>query len=126
MSLWESDVSTLELISGAPLPGLGSTVVQTANGDKRVESKVVQAMIFHGNQPLLPNWVEVETAVSPQPTGSAPPRLSGIWIHHMLFVLSMPDNTQRKYIGNDMWEMMGNLVFCDPALANPPVIVGYP
>ncbi|KAJ5362445.1 hypothetical protein N7541_003289 [Penicillium brevicompactum] len=122
MALFENDVFDLELMSGAPLPGAGSTLAQTANGQKRIELKVVEANIFMGNQPLLPNWVEVAAAVSPKPTGFAPARLSGVWIHHMLFVVSMPDNTQRKHIGNDMWEMFGNLIIPDSSLAIPPEI----
>lgn len=122
MALFDSDVSDLELMSGAPLPGAGSTLAQTANGQKRIELKVVEANIFMGNQPLLPYWVEVATAVSPKPTGFAPSRLSGIWIHHMLFVVSMPDNTQRKHIGNDMWEMIGNIIIPNAVFAVPPEI----
>jgi len=120
MRIFSDDRRNIELLSGAPLPILGQAIKQTAGGQMKVEDVILQANIIHNGQPLVPYWVDIKAAVTPGSKGPSGDRLSGVWIHHLLFVLSMPDNTKRKHIGTDIGEMLLNLPIPDYGNAVPP------
>ncbi|CAG8024512.1 unnamed protein product [Penicillium salamii] len=120
MRIFSEDKENIERLSGASLPVIGNALKQTAAGQVQVQNVVLQAMIMQNQQNLLPYWVDIKAAVSPGAKGLSGDRLAGVWIHHLLFVLSMPDNTQRKHIGTDLNEMMLNLPLPDHKNAVPP------
>ncbi|EKV09407.1 hypothetical protein PDIP_64890 [Penicillium digitatum Pd1] len=122
MKILQGDRRFLEALSGAPLPTYGSTTVSTAGGVVVVDNVVLQVNLFHDDQPMLPRWIEVRACINREPPNARPAgaRLSGVWLHHMLYCLSLPDNTNAMYVGNDLSEMLANLPPCNPALARPP------
>ncbi|CAG8927997.1 unnamed protein product [Penicillium salamii] len=120
MRIFSEDKENIERLSGASLPVIGHALKQTAAGQVQVQNVVLQAMIIQNQQNLLPYWVDIKAAVTPGAQGLSGDRLTGVWIHHLLFVLSMPDNTQRKHIGTDLNEMMLNLPLPDHKNAVPP------
>lgn len=123
MRIFDDDRDQIEILSGAPVPIIGEAINQTASGLMRVQNVVLQVMIFQNNQPLLPRWVDVKSGVTPGRRGSGGDRLSGVWIYHLLFVMSMPDNTRRTHIGTDIGEMLANLPIPDYQNAVPPPLV---
>ena len=120
MRIFDDDRYQIEMLSGAPLPIIGEAMNQTASGLMRVQNVALQVMIFHKNQPLLPHWVNVKAGVTPGRSGPGGDRLSGVWMYHLLFVMSMPDNTRRTHIGTDIGEMLANLPIPDYKNAIPP------
>ncbi|KAJ5171461.1 uncharacterized protein N7500_004244 [Penicillium coprophilum] len=122
MTMYQSDRDALEGLSGLPLPFYGSTMMRTVNGSIPMDNLVVQVNIYANGHPMLPKWVNVRVGVSRVPPNTPPtaPRLSGVWIHHMLYCLSMPDNKLEMHVGNDLQEILGNVPLCDPAYAIPP------
>ncbi|CAG8299775.1 unnamed protein product [Penicillium salamii] len=126
MKLHDQDVVELERLSGTNLPIVGSSIMTTATALVTARRMVVQANIWHNGQYIIPRWVDIEACVSPSPPGQSHmslSRLSGVWIHHMLTVLSLPDNTFRKHIGTNIYEILNTLVIPDPTLAQPPPIM---
>ncbi|CAG8237882.1 unnamed protein product [Penicillium salamii] len=126
MKLHAQDVAELERLSGTNLPITGSSMMVTASAAVTARRMVVQANIWHNGQYIIPKWADIEACVSQSPQGKhhmSHGRLSGVWIHHMLTVLSLPDNTFRKHIGSNIWEILNTLVISDPMLAQPPPII---
>ncbi|CAG8929999.1 unnamed protein product [Penicillium salamii] len=128
MKLHDQDVAELERLSGTNLPIVGSSIMTTATALVTARRMLVQANIWHNGQYIIPRWVDIEACVSPSPPGQSSmslSRLSGVWIHHMLTVLSLPDNTFRKHIGTNIYEILNTLVIPDPKLAQaPPIMTG--
>lgn len=124
MKIFQSDRLTLEGMSGAPLPFTGTATFNTAAGDIESDSVVLHVNLVHNGQPMLPHWITVRSSVGREVGhGTTPPmgfRLSGIWVHHMLYCLSAPDNTGNMYVGTDLNEIISTLPPCDLDLANPP------
>ncbi|KAK4867624.1 hypothetical protein LT330_001134 [Penicillium expansum] len=122
MKIFQSDRDQLEALSGAPLPVSASTMMVTASGDVTVDNVVLQVNILHNDQPMLPRWIDVRACISRDPPNTPPSgsRLSGIWLHHMLYCLSMPDNTNAMYVGTDLTEILATVPLCNPAFAIPP------
>ncbi|KAJ5154015.1 uncharacterized protein N7500_009454 [Penicillium coprophilum] len=123
MRIFSDDRFQIETLSGAPLPAVGQAIKQTAAGQIVVQNVILQANIMFNGQPLVPYWVDIQASVTPGRKGTSGDRLSGVWIQHLLFVLSMPDNTQRKHIGTDIGEMILNLPIPDYRNARPPRFV---
>ncbi|KAJ5356985.1 hypothetical protein N7517_011594 [Penicillium concentricum] len=123
MRIFSEDRNRIENLSGAPVPVFGKGIKQTAGGQVEVQNVILQANIIVNGQPLLPYWVDIKTSVTPGCKGSSGDRLSGVWIHHLLFVLSMPDNTQRKHMGTNLGEMTVNLPLPDYRNARPPAFI---
>lgn len=125
MKIHQSDRAYLERLSGAPVPVSGASTMGTAAGEIPVDNVVLQVNLYHNGQPMLPKWINVRACIGHDPP-NAPPnlRLSGIWLHHMLYCLSLPDNSGRMYIGNDLTEILANAptAACNPALARPPPV----
>lgn len=80
---------------------------------------MLQVNIFHDGRKLLAFWIDVVASVTRR-TNASEDRLSGSWIQHLLFVLSMPDNTQRKHIGTDIGEILTSMPIPDYKNAAPP------
>lgn len=122
MKIFQSDRDQLEALSGAPLPVSASTMMVTASGDVTVDNVVLQVNILHNDQPMLPRWIDVRACISRDPPNTPPSgsRLSGIWLHHILYCLSMPDNTNAMYVGTDLTEILATVPLCNPAFAIPP------
>ncbi|CAG8424099.1 unnamed protein product [Penicillium salamii] len=126
MKLHAQDVAELERLSGTNLPIMGSFMMITASNPVTARRMVVQANIWHNGRYIIPRWVDTEACVSPDPQGKANMshnRLSGVWVHHTLTVLSLLDNTFRKHVGSNIWEILNTLVIPDPMLAQPPPIL---
>ncbi|OQE34566.1 hypothetical protein PENCOP_c017G02281 [Penicillium coprophilum] len=123
MRIFSDDRFQIETLSGAPLPAVGQAIKQTAAGQIVVQNVILQANIMFNGQPLIPYWVDIQASVTPGRKGTSGDRLSGVWIQHLLFVLSMPDNTRRKHIGTDIGEMILNLPIPDYRNARPPRFV---
>jgi hypothetical protein len=124
MRIFDDDRDQIEMLSGAPVPIIGEAINQTASGLMRAQNVVLQVMIFQNDQPLLPHWVNVKAGVTAgRRGGPGGDRLSGVWIYHLLFVMSMPDNTGRTHIGTDIGEMLANLPIPDHKNAIPPPLV---
>ncbi|KAJ9485500.1 hypothetical protein VN97_g7865 [Penicillium thymicola] len=122
MKIFQSDRLSLEGMSGAPLPFTGTATFGTAAGDIEADSVILHVNLVHNGQTMLPHWIKVRSSVGRE-DGSTPPmsfRLSGIWLHHMLYCLSAPDNTGNMYVGTDLFEITTTLPPCDLDLANPP------
>ncbi|KAJ5811238.1 hypothetical protein N7447_010754, partial [Penicillium robsamsonii] len=121
MMFYQMDRIDLEKLSGAPLPSYGAVTAGTVGGCIQVDNVVVQANILVNGQPMLPRWTDVLVGIRREPPNTAPTgfRLSGIWIHHMLYCLTMPDNTGRMHVGNNLAEILGNVPPCNPAWATP-------
>ncbi|KAJ5443003.1 hypothetical protein N7445_004754 [Penicillium cf. griseofulvum] len=123
MRVFADDIAKIETLSGAPVPVLGQALKQTASGQVMVQTVVLQANIIHNGQHLLPYWVDIQTSVSSGTKGPQGDRLSGVWIYHLLFVLSMPDGTRAKHFGTDIREMVSNLPIPDYKNARPPPFI---
>ncbi|KAJ5963721.1 uncharacterized protein N7479_003597 [Penicillium vulpinum] len=124
MKMFQADKQQLEALSGHPLPVSSTSIMTTANGDVQVDNFIVQANIFCNNQPMLPQWTDIRVSVAREPPNTSPSgfRLSGVWIHHMLYCLSMPDNSLNMHVGTSLLEILASVPLCDPALAIPPPI----
>jgi hypothetical protein len=123
MKIYPSDQQYLEHLSGCPLPVTSTTNMSTSAGVVPVRSVVVQVNIFHNDQPMLPRWINVRACVGNDPPNSpSSMRLSGVWLHHMLYCLSMPNNTNTMYVGTDVEEILANAPPCNPAYAIPPPV----
>ncbi|OQE28237.1 hypothetical protein PENFLA_c005G10011 [Penicillium flavigenum] len=123
MKIYPSDQQFLEDLSGCPLPVTSVTNMSTAAGLVPVRSVVVQVNIFHDDQPMLPRWINVRACIGNDPPSSpSSMRLSGVWLHHMLYCLSMPNNTNTMYVGTDVEEILANAPPCNPAYAIPPPV----
>jgi hypothetical protein len=116
MRIFDEDRDQIEMLSGAPVPIIGEAMNQTASGLMKAQNVVLQVMIFQNDQPLLPHWVNVKAGVTAG-------RRGGVWIYHLLFVMSMPDNTRRTHVGTDIGEMLANLPIPDYKNAIPPPLV---
>ncbi|CAI7565981.1 unnamed protein product [Penicillium glandicola] len=124
MKIFQADRNQLEAMSGASLPVTGTTPMSTAGGLIQVDNVVLQANIFHNSQPMLPKWIDIRACITRDPPGAPQTgdRLSGVWIHHVLYCLSMPDNTGRMEIGTDLPEILTSIPLCNPAFAIPPPV----
>ncbi|KAJ5497512.1 hypothetical protein N7463_009499 [Penicillium fimorum] len=123
MRIFNDDKNQIERLSGAHVPVVGQGMKQTASGPVPVQNVILQANVMYNGQSLLPYWVDIKASVTPGRRGPSGDRLAGVWIHHLLFILSMPDNTQRKHIGTDINEMILNLPIPDYKNARPPPFV---
>ncbi|KAF9241034.1 hypothetical protein CBS147339_4315 [Penicillium roqueforti] len=95
MKIHQSDRLYIERLSGAGLPVTGTTRMGTAAGEVPVDNVVLQVNIFHNDQPLLPRWTDIRACISRGPrNASTGLRLSGLWLHHMLYCLSVPNNSE--------------------------------
>ncbi|CAG8890964.1 unnamed protein product [Penicillium egyptiacum] len=122
MKICLSDQEYLERLSGAPLPVTSTTDMSTAAGLMRVNNVVLQVNIFNNDEPMLPRWINVRACVGRDPPDAPSTRLSGVWLHHMLYCLSMPNNTNTMYMGTDLQELLANVPLCNPAYAIPPPV----
>ncbi|KGO77031.1 hypothetical protein PITC_005560 [Penicillium italicum] len=122
MKIFQSDRAYLEALSGAPLPVSASTSMSTAAGEVPVDNVTLQVNIFHNDQPMLPRWIDVRACINRDPPNTPPTgaRLSGIWLHHMLHCLSIPDNSNFMYVGTNLSEIVASAPICNPAFAIPP------
>jgi hypothetical protein len=120
MRVFEDDIAQIERLSGKPVPVLGQGLKQTAGGQVMVRNVILQANMLHGDTCVIPYWVDIQTSVSPGRRGTQGDRLSGVWIYHLLFVLSMPDSTRNKHFGTDIKEMVENLPIPNYKEAVPP------
>ena len=121
MKIHQSDRVYIERLSGAGLPVTGTTRMSTAAGEVPVDNVVLQVNILHNDQPLLPRWTDIRACITREPR-NAPRgmRLSGLWLHHMLYCLSVPNNSEAMYVGTDLPEILANVPLCNPAYAVPP------
>ncbi|CAI7652564.1 unnamed protein product [Penicillium crustosum] len=122
MKIFQEDRLSLERMSGAPLPISGMMNMSTAGGLMEADTVVLQVNMFHNGQVMLPRWINLRACIARQRPNTPPTgvRLSGIWLHHMLYCLSAPDNTGDMYVGTDLSEILTQLPPCIPAFANPP------
>lgn len=122
MKIFQEDRRCLENMSGAPLPVTATTNMSTAGGQVRADTVILQVNLFHLGQVLLPRWINIRACITRQPrnTPSSGLRLGGIWLHHMLYCLSAPDNSGDMHVGTNLSEMLTNLPPCIPAYARPP------
>ncbi|CAI7614016.1 unnamed protein product [Penicillium viridicatum] len=122
MKIFQEDRVGLERMSGASLPVLGSASMSTAGGVVQADTVLLHVNMFHNGQAMLPRWIEIRACIGRQTpnTGPAAVRLGGVWLHHMLYCLSAPDNTGNMYVGTNLQEILTNLRPCNPASANPP------
>jgi hypothetical protein len=98
--------------------------MSTAGGEVPVDNVVLQVKMFHNGQVMLPRWIKVRACIARQPPNTpVGVRLSGIWLHHMLYCLSAPDNTGNMHVGTDLPETLANLPPCNSALANHPLVI---
>ncbi|KAJ5779120.1 hypothetical protein N7457_006840 [Penicillium paradoxum] len=109
LRMFETDRQQLEQLSGAPVPTLSTQFYSTASGKLRTENICLQAMIHRQGQPIFPTWVDIKCALSAGGPSPGRDRLSGVWLYHLLFVMSMPDNTHSTHIGTDIYEMLNTL-----------------
>jgi hypothetical protein len=122
MPFW--DKLALEQLTGANLPSVGFSFMNTAGGQISTEMVVVQANILVNGKPIIPNWIEI-TACVQSPYCLTAKRLSGVWFRHILWVWSQPDNINQMHIGNDMLEMLANNPLCDIRQALAPYVPFY-
>lgn len=122
MKIFEEDRCALERMSGARVPVTTTANLSTAGGQVRADTVILQVNMFHNGQVMLPRWINIRACITRQSRNSPPAgtRLGGVWLHHMLYCLSAPDNTGDMYVGTDLTEIMGQLPPCIPAFANPP------
>ncbi|KAJ5979622.1 hypothetical protein N7481_006920 [Penicillium waksmanii] len=119
MRIFSDDKNQLEILSGGPLPIPGQEIEQTAMDQIQVQNVMLQVSIFHDGRHLLPFWVNFVASITPR-NHASDDRLSNSWIQHLLFVLSMPDNTRRKHIGTDVGEILTSMPIPDYKNAAPP------
>lgn len=98
---------------------LRQAIKQTAMGQIQVQNVILQVNISHSGRLLLPYWVDVVAPLTPRNHGLED-RLSGLWIQHLLYALSMPSKTRRKHIGTDIGEILTHMPTPDPKKAVPP------
>ncbi|CAI7670379.1 unnamed protein product [Penicillium palitans] len=122
MKIFQEDRRCLENMSGARLPVTATTNMSTAGGQVRADTVILQVNLFHLGQVLLPRWINIRACITREPrnTPSSGLRLGGIWLHHMLYCLSAPDNSGDMHVGTNLSEMLTNLPPCIPAYARPP------
>ena len=122
--LWESDIRQIQtLAGGAPLVGMGTITFIDSNGvvtackTYQLEVNVVS----ENGQAIIPKWNRIQVVAAPdsiKQKGSD--RLSGIWLRHVMYTATVPDNKGRLYLSSTRDELVNALPDVPVQLANPP------
>lgn len=101
MLLFEEDVQALAKLSGSYPSSLARTFVNTAVGSGELPVVLIEAIFFHGRGQTV-RWTQIACYAAPGAARAGYPRLSGIWLRHLLWHLSRPDLEGELIIGDNL------------------------
>lgn len=123
--IWESDIRQIQtLAGGAPLVGMGTMTFIDATGTVtacktyQLEVNVLRSDDGHA---IIPKWNRIQVVAAPdriRDKGSN--RLSGIWLRHVMYTATVPDNKGRLYLSATRDELVDALPDVSVRLANAP------
>ncbi|KAJ5179175.1 hypothetical protein N7492_002385, partial [Penicillium capsulatum] len=93
MHLYEDDLDLIHHSAGRFAPGLGVINGSTAAGWLQLPTVELEARIYCDDGSPMAEWVKIQTTAqqgSAQSNGNH--RLSGIWVRHILYTATAPDN----------------------------------
>lgn len=93
MHLYEDDLDLIHHSAGRFAPSLGVVNGSSAAGWLQLPTVELEAQICSGDDKPMTEWVKVQSTVqqgSVQSNGNH--RLSGIWVRHVLYTATAPDN----------------------------------
>jgi hypothetical protein len=106
--LFENDIKEIEHIGGYLIPKLGQVDGYTVNGTVTLTAVNLNMCLYSDGKPLH-RWLEIRAVYLP---GSKPEhidRLPGVWMRHMVHLLTNPDNRQEVDCSNDMVHLATNV-----------------
>lgn len=109
--IYDTDLADIQMICGSRATTCASFDIETANGKVTRETYHFQAAILVGpdKHVMGGRWFDVQTSVCHRPASWRGPRLSGIWIRHVLYQATVPDKHGNWYISDNLDEL-GHIV----------------
>ncbi|KAJ5726940.1 hypothetical protein N7493_005967 [Penicillium malachiteum] len=124
MLIYESDRYEMENVCNDICQEMGQTFVNTAAGSSAMRVVHLEVTILSSGtkRPLVP-WTKVACYIMPGARQPGEPRLSGIWLRHMLYTLTRPDNHGMLYISDEGFHESVNIEL--PVQPRPPPALSY-
>ncbi|KAJ5618567.1 hypothetical protein N7528_006678 [Penicillium herquei] len=124
MLIYESDRYEMENVCNYICQEMGQTFVNTAAGSSAMRVIHLEVSILSlGMKRRLVPWTKVACYIMPGARQPGEPRLSGIWLRHMLYTLTRPDNNGMLYISDEGFHESVNITF--PVEPRPPPANSY-
>ncbi|KAJ5949823.1 hypothetical protein N7454_001407 [Penicillium verhagenii] len=130
MLIFAQDLFDIEEICNAMCPEAGQSFVRTAAGSGVFNVVHVEAAIFwdrredNTKQQVIP-WTTITCYVAPSPRRKSQPRLSGVWLRHLLFHITRPDGNGKLYLTDQVIDDSINLTSLEIQNRAPPPILSY-
>lgn len=120
--IFEADLDQIQDTSGCDATSLGPIYAKTANGAVSRETYRLEVnIITPDHEELLDTWVPIQVTVVPgSQQADSPPRLSGMWMRHMLYTATCPDNKGYLYISNSLGGLTSQMPTVNAKDALPP------
>ncbi|KAJ5640187.1 uncharacterized protein N7484_008049 [Penicillium longicatenatum] len=128
MLIYEQDCWDIEDICDFICPEAGQTFVRTAAGTGIFKVVHVEAALFwdqgFSKVQVVP-WTPVTCYVAPGRQLGSQPRLSGVWLRHLLYHVTRPDNEGNLYLSDQDWDASINVGPFEMANRQAPPLVAY-
>ena len=120
MLIYKADLTELADAVGYRPQYLGSVSSMSAGGPVRLQSYFLQASMTDESRNPLIGWTNLQVVVKPGHADPTRERLSGIWVRHMCFQATVPNNQGVLYLTDSLQELGMQLPTADPSTALPP------
>lgn len=122
MFMFQADLDQVQQSCARLALPLGDMIGHTPNGTMvhptyRLEVNIVDA----DHEPILDEWVPVRVMVKPgSQQSNNMDRLSGMWMRHVLYTATCPDNNGRLYVSKSRNGLFTQMPPVDYKSARPP------
>ncbi|KAJ6023772.1 hypothetical protein N7540_004569 [Penicillium herquei] len=124
MLIYEQDRWEMENICNFVCQEMGQTYVNTAAGSATMRVIHLEvSLLSSGLKRQLVPWTKVACYIMPGMRQPGEPRLSGIWLRHLLYTLTRPDNQGMLYISDEGFHDTVNITY--PVQPRPPPAHSY-
>lgn len=122
MLMYKADLDEIQTIAGRDAVALGPISGRTPNGPITFPTYRLEVNIIDADyEPLLDKWVPLQCLVKDGDQESdGMPRLSGMWMRHMLYTGTCPDNRGLLYVSNSLGGLISEMPVVKAKLAQPP------
>lgn len=121
MFLYQADLDELKQLAGRRAKRLGPMNGMTPNGPLNLPTVRLEVNIIGPDNDELLGWVPLQCMIKPgdrQSDGMA--RLSGMWLRHMLYTGTVPDNRGLLYVSNTKRGLFKDMPRVNARNAQPP------
>lgn len=121
MFLYQADLDELEQLAGRRAKRLGPMNALTPNGPLNLPTVRLEVNIIGPDNDGLLGWVPLQCMIKPgdrQSDGMV--RLSGMWLRHMLYTGTVPDNRGLLYVSNTKKGLFKDMPRVNARHAQPP------